>query len=186
MSVEQPNSQDSSLLPLHSTSEPFHPSPLQPELAEFFQDHDFAAVMHGSNHGTLLVIKAPRREIHSVEGPILIGLEHELYDHPTAPVIRMVTTFFDQPNRPLALETFVNVEDPQQHADYEALSHQEEMLILFFDETHQHRLTKQVGGVDRDRVAEVLRRAEELYQAIPEEQYSFEIAKAWVMAHTSL
>ena len=87
-------------------------------------------------------------------------------------MIRMVTTIYDQPERPLAFECFANVEDPQQRADYEALSRQDDLLLLFFDEEHQHRLTKQVGGLDRSRIAEILQRADALYQAIPEADLS--------------
>lgn len=186
-SLEQNNPERMRPFPLNeSRNLPLNPSSLLPELDEFLQDQQFAAVLHGSDHGTLLVVKAPEREILSIKGPILIGFEHELYDHPTAPVIRMVTTFFDQPDRPLAFETFVNVEDPQQRADYEALSQQDELLTLFFDEQHIHRLTKRVRVPDRDRLAEVLRSADELLQAIPVEQFSFEIAKAWVLGRTIL
>jgi hypothetical protein len=159
---------------------------LPPDLDQFLRDQPFACLTHPTDQGTALVIKAPSAAIRSVEGVVPIALVHELYECPTAPVIRMLTTIYDQPDRPLALETFINVEDRQQRTDYEALSQQENVLLLFYDEGHRHRLTKQVGGLDRDQMAEVLRRADELFQAIPEDQFSFEVAKAWVMGITSL
>src|SRR5687767_14290495 len=37
---------------------------------------------------------------------------------PMAPVIRMVSSIYDQPDAPLALVTFVNVADAEQRSDY--------------------------------------------------------------------
>lgn len=166
--------------------EPYDPSPLPPELAEFLRDREFACLTHPTDQGTVLLIKAPRREIRSVEGTVPISFHHQLYECPTAPVIRMLTMIYDQPARPLALETFLNVQDPEQRFDYEALTLQDSVYLLFYDERLEHRLTKMVGGLDRERIGEVLRRAVELYEAIPEDQFSFEIAKARVMATTTL
>jgi hypothetical protein len=167
-------------------SEPIHPTPLPAELQEFLRDRDFACVTLGSDQGTVLILKAPSRDILSARGHVPIELRHELYEFPTAPVVRMVTTIYDQPERPLRFESFVNVEDEQQRAEYAALSRQEHLLMLFYDERLDHRLTKQVGQLDGERIADVLSRAEALFQAIPEEQFDFEAAKAWVMARTDL
>ncbi len=165
---------------------PLAPTSLPPNLAEFLRDHDYACLTHPTDQGTALVIKAPRHEILSVEGVVHILFRHEVYECPTAPVIRMLTTIYDQPDRPLALETFINVEDPEQRADYESLTRQEQLLLLFYDEHLEHRLTKTVGGLDRALIAEVLARADQLYQVLPEGQFSFEIAKAAVIARTTL
>lgn len=97
--------------------EPRHPSTLPPDLAEFLKTQELACLTHATDRGTILVIKAPSREIRSVRGRVPIQLRHELYDYPQAPVVRMVLTIYDQPSRPLALETFVNVEDEQQRDD---------------------------------------------------------------------
>jgi hypothetical protein len=113
-------------------------------------------------------------------------MSHELYDHPSAPVIRMVTTIYDQPDRPLALETFVNVASPDQRADYEGLTGQNELLLLFYDDTLVHRLTKAVGNVDGATMRAVLTRADELLRAIPPNQFDFDAAKAAVVARTTL
>src|SRR4051812_38097594 len=99
---------------------PLAPAVFPPELAEFLQATPFACFQHPTDHGTALLVKAPRADIHSVEGTVPISFRHELYERPTAPVIRMLITIYDQPNHPLALETFVNVEDAEQRADYEA------------------------------------------------------------------
>jgi hypothetical protein len=67
------------------------------------------------------VVKAPNREIQSVRGRVPIRVIHELFNHPAAPVIRITVRIYDQPQNPLALETFINVENPQQRSDYAAI-----------------------------------------------------------------
>lgn len=171
----------------HHRPGPDHPSELPPELADFLKDHPIAALLHGTeNQGTVLIVKAPRREIRSVQGRVPIEFRHELYQHPLAPVVRLVTRIYDQPQSALALETFVNVGDPDQQADYAALGQQDELLMLFYDEGLRHSLTKRVGGVDPEAVSEVLTNAAQLLTAIPPERRDFDRAKAEVMAMTQL
>jgi hypothetical protein len=128
----------------------------------------------------------PGTDIESARGTVPIRVQHELYDCPSAPVIRMVLTIYDQPDRPLAVETFINVQDPEQRTDYATLAEQAETYLLFYDEALVHRLTKGMSDLDGAAMRRVLERADALHKAIPDDQYSFEIAKAWVMAHTSL
>jgi hypothetical protein len=160
------------------------PNKLPPELAAFLGDQPFACLTHPTDQGTVLVMKAPRQEIESIRGRVPMQVRHELYQLPTAPVIRMVVMIYDQPARPLAFESFINVEDPQQHSDYAALAEQPELRMLFYDERLDHCLTKSVRHSTRGRVPEVLARADELFHAIPQDQFSFEIAKAAVMRNT--
>src|SRR5258708_5570398 len=132
----------------HHHPDPDHPSELPPGLAEFLKDRPIAAILHATDQGTVLVVKAPGQEIESVRGTVPIEQRHELYHHPLAPVVRIVTRIYDRPEAPLAFETFVNVEDPDQRADYAALADQEVLHVLFYDERLHHRLTKRVGGND--------------------------------------
>src|SRR5215216_6895249 len=135
--------------PSHHDATPDQPSELPPELAEFLRDQPIAALLHGTeNQGTVLIVKAPRPEIRSVQGRVPIELRHELYQHPAAPVVRLVTRIYDRPDSSLGLETFINVEDPDQRADYAALAEQDHLLMLFYDDRLAHQLTKRVGGVD--------------------------------------
>jgi hypothetical protein len=134
----------------------------------------------------VFVIKAPAAEIERLRGRVPIELRHELYDHPSAPVLRMVLTFFDQPDRPLALETFINVDDPQQRADFAAMAEQEEVGLLFYDDALSHRLTKSRRAPGRAAVTMVLTRAEALRRAIPSDRYDFDRAKDEVIRSTHL
>ena len=139
-----------------------------------------------TDQGTVFVVKAPGREIESLRGRVPIHLHQELYQHPAAPVIRMVFTIFDQPQSPLALETFINVADAQQRADFAALAEQDELHLLFYDEQLAHRLSKGIRNQSRGQIGEVLNHADRLLAAIPAQQLDLARAKAEVMARTSL
>src|SRR5712691_10183467 len=154
------------------------PNELPPELAEFLRGQEFACVTQATDRGTVFVVKAPAREIQSLRGRVPIHLSQELYDHPNAPVIRLVFTISDQPERPLALETCVHVEDEQQRSDFAALADQDELHLLFYDERLRHRLSKGIRNLSREEMAEVLGRADRLYAAIPKERFNFDRAKA--------
>jgi hypothetical protein len=162
------------------------PNALPPELAEFLKDQPYACLTHPTDEGTVLVMKAPRHEIENIRGPLPVQVRHELHQHPTAPVIRMEVIIYDDPARPLAFESFINVEDPQQRSDYASLAEQPELHMLFYDESLTHRLTKSVSHTARVRVPEVLQKADELFHAIPEDEFNFDIAKAAVMRTTFL
>jgi len=165
---------------------PDRPNQLPPELIAFLRGHQYAALLHATNLGTALIVKAPGHEIASARGAVPIGFNHELYNHPASPVIRMVTRIYDQPASSLALETFVNVGDPDQRADYETLAHQDERTMLFYDETPRHALSKRVRLSDRGHLLQVLTTADRLLTAIPEDRRDFDAAKADVMAQSSL
>src|SRR5947209_7496598 len=123
-----------------SSHEPLAPSQLPPDLAEFLKKQRYACLTHPTDRGVVLVVKIPGEDIESARGTVPISLQHELYEHPLAPVIRMLTSIYDQPTRPLRMETFINVADPAQRADYEALGRQEQLHLLFFGEGLAHRL----------------------------------------------
>lgn len=171
--------------PRDLSGEPQLAIPLLPELAAFLRRHEVACLMQPTTQGTAFVIKLAGREIASVRGRVPIHLRHELYSHPAAPVIRTVLTVYDQPERPLALETFTNAEQPDQREDFARLASQDQLLLLFYDEQLRHRLSKIVPYDDDGRVGEILRRADSLVAAIPPEWFSFERAKLAVMRKSS-
>src|SRR5215212_2425333 len=101
-------------LDLPARFNPERPSQLPSELAAFLRGQQYAALLHATDLGTALIVKAPGSEIASARGRVPIGFHHELYAHPASPVIRMLTRIYDRPARPLAFETFVNADDPIQ------------------------------------------------------------------------
>src|SRR5947207_3334360 len=116
------------------SGEPLEPSALPEDLAEFLRNQNIACLMQGTDQGTAFVLKLPTEDIESARGQMAIQLRHELYAHPAAPVIRTLLILYDQPDRPFALETFTNIEDEDQRSNFAALSHQEALLLLFYDE----------------------------------------------------
>ena len=162
------------------------PNALPKELADFLRDRPFACITQATDQGTVLVVKVPNREIQSARGRVPIHVAHELFNHPAAPVIRITVRIYDQPQNPLALETFINVEDSQQRSDYAALSNQETLDMLFYDEVLRHRLTKRVNNVAKEDITQVLEQADRLFESIPKERFDFDRAKAAVMERTRL
>jgi hypothetical protein len=168
------------------SGEPLEPSPLPPELAEFLRDQDIACLMQGTDQGTVFVIKLPSQDIEGARGRVPVHLRHELYAHPNAPVIRTTLRMYDQPEAPLALETFTNIGDENQRSDFAALAQQEAFLLLFYDEKLTHTLTKVVPQSNPEQPVFVLGYAERLLAIIPKEDFDFERAKQAVMAMTHL
>jgi len=185
MSPEQPPFHPESQ-PFSHSSEPLHPTSLPPELADFLQTQEFACLPHATDQGTLFIVKLPTPELVSLRGPVPMEQRHELYTYPTAPVIRVVTRFHDQPGRPLAIESFINVQDPQQGQDYAALSQQRETFFLCYDEQLRHRLTKQFRGLNPETMTQLLGEADRLLASIPPERFDYELAKMVVMNTTHL
>jgi hypothetical protein len=162
------------------------PFELPETLAEFLKDQEIAMVTESSDQGTVYVVKAPAREITSVVGRVPVKLTHDLYEHPSAPVIRTVVKIYDQPGRPLALETFINIDEPDQWRGFAQLAAQDELLLLFYDETLSHRLTKRVRNTAGAQMRNILNWADRVCAAIPDEEYDFNQAKADVMRRTRL
>ncbi len=142
--------------------------------------------MQATDQGTAFVVKLPGREIESVQGRVLIRMTHELYAQTTAPVIRTVLRIYDQPESHLALETYTNVEDEVQRADFASLGRQDRFVMLFYDEKLTHTLTKVVPQSNPEQAALVLSYADRLLATIPKEHVDFDQAKAAVMAVTSM
>ncbi len=162
------------------------PPALPAELVVALAGVEYACLTIGTEAGTVLVLKAPRIEIASARGRVPIQLGHELYDHPNAPVIRMALRIFDQPQAPLAMETFINVADEAQRADYAVLANQDEIPLLFLAEALQQRLAKRISHHGRDIVPQVVAAAQQLLSHIPEDRFDFERAKQAVMEGTRL
>lgn len=171
---------------IEQPGEPLYPSPLLPELAEFLQDYEYACVTQATDQGTVFVLKAPAIDIASSRGQVPIHITHGLYMHEAAPVIRIVLTLVDDPTSPLAFETFVNVADGQQRTDYAALMTQDTLLLLFYDESLTHRLSKRVQNRSRDELPVMLSKADAEIAIIGQDMVDFEVAKSAIMKRISL
>src|SRR5438105_1903381 len=114
--------QESQLQGEGGDQQPPAPFELPAALAAFLAGESYAMVTEASDQGTIYVIKAPRTDIDSVRGNVPIEVRHELHQHELAPVIRTVVKIYDQPERPLGFETFINVAEAEQWGDFAQLA----------------------------------------------------------------
>lgn len=159
---------------------------LPEDLATFLTGEEYAMVTTASDQGTVFVVKASERDIAAMAGRVPMRVSHALHQHELAPVIRTVVKIYDDLERPLALESFINVGDEQQWAEYASLAEQDELHFLFYDQTLQHQLTKRTHNTAGRQMSNILNWADRIKAAIPDEQYNFDAAKAAVMATTTL
>jgi hypothetical protein len=168
-------------------SEPLYPIALPPELGEFLRRQGaFACVTMPTTLGTSYVLKAPAQDIDSARGTTPIHIQHLLYAHRNAPVIRTLLTIYDQPEHPLRVESFINVADPGQRADFAALAEQKHYILLFYDEALRHRLSKLVPNSQDGVEASIIEQADQALTRIPVWRHNYDQAKADIMRRTSL
>lgn len=165
-------------------------SALPSDLAAFLKGQRLACLLIGADQGSSFVIKAPAREIEGLRGPLPVLFRQELYRHPSAPVIRLLLRLYDRahddPPSSLAFESFVNVDDPEQRRDYQALAEQDRLDLHFYDEALHARLTKIVPNHLRADIPQVLATALQLRARIADDRFDFDRAKADVLARTTL
>jgi len=106
-------------------------------------------------------------------------------------VIRTLLRFYDRPHEQppssLAFESLVqHVDDEGQRADYGELARQDEIGLHFYDDDLQHRLAKRVWNSLRPDIPVLLLIALRLRARIPTDRLDFDLAKAEVIARTSL
>src|SRR4051812_31359302 len=121
---------------------PLEPNQLPSEMAEFLKGQEYACLIWGTDQGSVFVAKAPARDIRSLRGNVPVQITHQLYQHPQAPVIRTLIRWYDQPQHPLAMEAFINIDDQQQRSDFLDLAKYPEFRFLFYDQNIRHRLSK--------------------------------------------
>lgn len=165
------------------TSEIELPDPLRDFLASTAA---YASLIHGSSAGPLLVVKMPGHEIEGIKGRLPICLAYELHRRPSSPVIRMLLVIHDGAEYPLTLEMFINPDDEEQAADFEAFALAEEVRAIFYDEQLTHRLTKVMAQQPDSERESMLTAARRLLMAIPVHERNFDRAKVEVMERNPL
>jgi hypothetical protein len=159
---------------------------LPPALREHFRTVETGAVTTETNLGTALIVKVPIATAARLVGEVPIGIDHQLFNRPSAPVIRMVTAFYDQAGDPLVFETFFNIGHEQQRREYEGLTKQEELPILIHDEELEPVFAKRVRIPNGEEIRRILATADGLYAATWPELFDFDRAKQEVMERTDL
>jgi hypothetical protein len=163
------------------------PNELPPELAERLRaEGPYAAVLWGTDHGTAYVVKVPGDELNQLPTRVPVRVQHELWNPPSAPVIRTVLHIHDQPQSPLALEVFTNPAEDDQRTDFVGLSTHEQTLLMFYDEHAEHRRTIVMAPTEPATVAMLLTQAEAALGGRTPTHEEFMQAKAAVMERTQL
>jgi len=160
--------------------EPEHSLPA--DLREWLAAEQSACLIAPTADGAIFVAKLPGHEIDQLRGPVPMLLQHELYLHPQAPVLRTVTYFYDDPRHPFVLDAYTNVADADQRDTFLALGEQDHLHYQFYDEQLSHRVTKAIPNRTPELFVDVVIQAEEHAAGITDEQYDFDAAKRAVEA----
>jgi hypothetical protein len=158
---------------------------LPADLADFLREPTFACVPELTDRGAILVAKAPGVLIDEMPVRVPILLTSQLYRHPAAPVVRLVTAIYDRPYDPLKLESFLNVQNERQRQILEALAQQDDLPLVFYDEVLSPRRTK-IVRIEPAVYAELYEQALVFLDEIPPRQFDFDHAKATVIARVPL
>lgn len=121
---------------------------LSPDLRGFLYAHpgDAALLLSSSDDNlTSLVVKTTSNTIQTLRGDVPIRYQWTVWDTPWARVLRLEMTIYDRPQAPYALETFMNVENPEQLADLRRLTLQKYLQIHFFDRRCRYKFTKRIA-----------------------------------------
>ena len=157
-------------------------------LGKLLQAHEYVCVSQLTDQGTAHILKVPAADLSALSGPIPIWVRYQLYEHPSAPVIRTLVRLYDRPKSPLAFEYFINIADTVQRTEFANLGAQNRLLFLFYDERLALRLQKSVAHSEAQRrgAAEILGSAISFLATISPAQFEFDKAKAAVMAATDI
>lgn len=113
-------------------------------------------------------------------------VRHESFEDAASPVIRTVIRIYDHIESPLGPETFTNVEQEDQRADFARLALQPHLYLLFYDENLNHRLTKGMDNADSETIVGIVEGADRIRARIPASLYDFDQAKAEIVSRTEL
>lgn len=164
----------------HRPEEPYAPLEWAPALGELLLEPTFACVPEQTTRGAVLMAKAPGAVIDDLPVRVPILLTSQLYQHPAAPVVRLVTAIFDRPRNTLKLESCLNVQDERQRQIREALADQHELPLLFYGKSLAGRQTKTLR-VEPDICAQLYEQALVFLEEIRPSQLDFDQAKMAVM-----
>lgn len=161
---------------------PHPPITLPPVLRQFLAPIPYGAISAMTNDGAVLVLKAPASDIESCRGAAPVRTRYELHATDHGPVVRLVLVVHDRPDAHLTFESFCNVLDARQLAEWEDLLSRPYLRVLFFDQDLTHRLSKRISQPVDLASRELLPRARRLLALIDPAALDFDQAKASVMA----
>lgn len=129
-----------------------------------------------------VIVKADRKTISGLRGTIPIGYRSELGLYPSGAVVRLVFDFYDQPDNPLTMDTFLNPGGADDLRFLRTLATQPAIVIhLFEDSAIEYQYSKQINHRETSR-AELSRLIEmALEHDATIERIDFAAAKAAMM-----
>jgi len=105
--------------------------------------------------------------------------QFQLALYPTASVLRLYVELLDDPEAPFCMETFFNVEEPDQLRGLQELAKQSLIDLDFYDAACEYVFTKRLhnGKLQREQLGQLIWQALRHHEGIPESQRDFDEAK---------
>lgn len=97
------------------------------------------------NEQAAIIVKAERATCEGLRGPIPIGYRAELGMYPSGAAIRLAIDFFDHPDDPLSMDTFLNVAQADHLRLLRVLAAQPVIVIHLFDEAIDYVISKVIN-----------------------------------------
>ncbi len=169
------------------TSEMMPPFELPPELREVFERTGPGCIPSETNIGVVHVCHASDQDIDGFANQPA-AYQWQLALMPTAPLLRLEVTIFDQPQNPYRFESFLNTGQEADTRIAEQLVSQEELYFAFHGEDFTHRFTKVMdhSEIQREQLQRLVDQADDHWAEIPEERRDFDLAKAAFQRHFPL
>lgn len=155
---------------------------LPPAIQEVFEYTGYGCLAAGSDRGIVHVCHAADKDIANfVNKPM--AARWDLIEMPTAPLIRLELTVFDNPLNPCCFESFLNVADLKQRAVLTELASQEELYLAFYGDDLAYRYTSVLPHSEHQwqQLDDIIAQAELYWQRLPDEERDYDQAKAVFM-----
>jgi hypothetical protein len=95
------------------------------------------------NHETAIVAKMPSADLAGFRGAS-VAYHYELAQYDEGPVLRLAMNILDDPNQPFGIETFLDVNKPEDLALAEKLADQATLTLHFYDFGLTYQFSKQL------------------------------------------
>jgi hypothetical protein len=159
-----------------------HPNELPLEIVEVFQDFGYGCLPFEADIGVIHICHAANADIHGfAEKPV--HSQWQLIKMPTAPLIRLEFTIYDQPDVPYRFESFLNIAEEDQSRILDQLANQDRLYLAFYGDGLQYRYTKVIPQNRHiwQYIDELSMEAQDYWSQIPPENRNFDQAKAEFM-----
>jgi hypothetical protein len=157
---------------------------LSPEIREVFERTGFGCLAVEADIGIVHVCHASDQDIDGFsDNPI--HYQWQLIKMPTAPLIRLDVVVLDNPTSPFKLESFLNIDAPDQAAVLSSLANQDRLYLAFYGTDLSYRYTKVIRHDEQQwqYLDELIQVAERYLHSLEPGGRDFDRAKADFMLH---